>query len=151
MSEDYNQSLQEPLKQDLMAEIRRCVGLISQVEQTLDYDYFTKQAFEKHNQQMQEELAAKLSKFEFHDSLYKFEGTIRTENKKTKEVVDSAKKYMESVSEKLDKIGMDMQSFESKLTDKVGKDEVMSVWQNFERYAQFDDLKELYGKTVPVI
>lgn len=44
-----------------------------------------------------------------------------------------------------------MKTYDGKLRSKCGVEEAKQIWNNFGRYALYEDLKELYQKTVPEI
>jgi hypothetical protein len=58
---------------------------------------------------------------------------------------------MQAAEEELQKVRDDFKAYDERLLNKAEVEETERLWQNFERYALYEDLKDLYGKTMPEI
>ncbi len=58
---------------------------------------------------------------------------------------------MQAAEEELQKVRDDFKAYDERLLNKAEVEETERLWQNFERYALDEDLKDLYGKTMPEI
>lgn len=58
---------------------------------------------------------------------------------------------MTSAEEEFDKVRADFRAYDKRLLLKVDKEEGQRIWDNFQQYAYYDDLKDLYAKTMPEI
>lgn len=88
---------------------------------------------------------------DFNEALQQFDEGLKDENKKTYEYIQSVKKYMAAASEELEQVRDEFKAYDQKLLDKIDYMESEKIWSNFNNYARYDDLKDLYSKTVPEI
>ena len=58
---------------------------------------------------------------------------------------------MSAANEEMERVRDEFRAFERKLMGKVDVEEVRRIWDNFANYALYDDLKDLYAKTMPEI
>ena len=58
---------------------------------------------------------------------------------------------MASAEKELEKVREEFIAFDKRLFHKVDVEEANRIWDNFQKYAMYDDLKDLYTKTIPEI
>ena len=88
---------------------------------------------------------------DFNEALQQYDEGIKEENKKTYDYVQSVKKYMTNAEKEFADVKEDLKTYDGKLKSKCSIEEAKNIWNNFGRYSLYDDLKELYKKTVPEI
>ena len=64
---------------------------------------------------------------------------------------DDVMKQIEKNKKNIQMLTVDVHYVEGKLVDKFDRMEGEDIWSNFNRYARFDDFKELYNKCIPEI
>lgn len=53
------------------------------------------------------------------------------------------------MTKEIEKIREDFQAYDDRLAGKTSVEETQQVWDNFNRFAFYEDLKDLYNRTLP--
>ena len=84
-------------------------------------------------------------KFEYYD-----EETDK-ERQKNNKSMSAVREIVDRLRRKVDENSHAMLSFQAEIDSKMSSKEGQKVWANFRKYAQYEELKELYRKTMPAI
>lgn len=151
MSDEFIASNNAPLKAELMAELRKAVEMIVNVELQAQLNYATKGDMMLKVHDLEDKINMRVTAADFNEALSQFDDSLKEENQKTYSYVQTVRKYMAAAEDELQKVRDDFKAYDERLLNKAEVEETERLWQNFERYALYEDLKDLYSKTVPEI
>ena len=151
MTTDYVISSQANLKKDLMEQIKKAVEMIVKLDVQTITQYVSKAELTEKIFNLNQKIDERLTVKDFNGALKNYDDQIKEENKKTYEYVQSVKKYMNNAEKEFADVKEDLKTYDGKLSQKCSIQEAKNIWNNFGRYSLYEDLKELYQKTVPEI
>ena len=151
MTTDYVMSSQANLKKDLMEQIKKAVEMVVKLDVQTITQYVSKAELNEKIFHVNQKIDERLTVKDFNEALQQYDEGIKEENKKTYDYVQSVKKYMTNAEKEFADVKEDLKTYDGKLKSKCSIEEAKNIWNNFGRYSLYDDLKELYKKTVPEI
>ena len=98
-----------------------------------------------------EELALKLEKKAFERRCRGIEEEADAEKKRTNKDLGTIREVCDRMRRKTDENVHALIEVKSEQDQKMSAKESQKLWANFRKYAQYDELKELYRKTMPAI
>ena len=98
-----------------------------------------------------EELALKLEKKAFERRCRGIEEEADAEKKRTNKDLGTIREVCDRMRRKTDENVHALIEVKSEQDQKMSAKEGQKLWANFRKYAQYDELKELYRKTMPAI
>lgn len=107
--------------------------------------------FRKVEQELWEELALKQEKTVFDRKIEHFENEAEIEKKSVNKQLSSIREVTDRMRRKVEETSHAMIEVKSETDTKLSAKEGQKLWANFRKYAQYEELKELYRKTMPAI
>ena len=107
--------------------------------------------FRKVETEIWEELALKEEKATFERKIEHFENEAEIEKKSVNKQLSSIREVTDRMRRKTEENIHAMIEVKSETDSKLSAKEGQKIWANFRKYAQYDELKELYRKTMPAI
>ena len=149
VSEDFMLNTTANMKESLKADIKKAVEMIVNVDLQMQMNYINRDDFNEKMTELDDKLVNKMGITEFNDALQQFDEDLKEENKETYEYIQSVKKHFAVVTKEIDKIREDFRAYDDRLAAKTSTEETPQSWDNFNRFAFYDDLKDLYNRTLP--
>ena len=149
VSEDFMLNTTANMKESLKADIKKAVEMIVNVDLQMQMNYINRDDFNEKMTELDDKLVNKMGITEFNDALQQFDEDLKEENKETYEYIQSVKKHFAVVTKEIDKIREDFRAYDDRLAAKTSTEETQQIWDNFNRFAFYDDLKDLYNRTLP--
>ena len=149
VSEDFMLNTTANMKESLKADIKKAVEMIVNVDLQMQMNYINRDDFNEKMTELDDKLVNKMGITEFNDALQQFDEDLKEENKETYEYIQSVKKHFAVVTKEIDKIREDFRAYDDHLAAKTSTEETQQIWDNFNRFAFYDDLKDLYNRTLP--
>ena len=151
MSDEFFTTNNAPLKFEIMTELKKTVALVVNLDLEVVKGYVSKQDMAQKLKLIEEKLQLRVTAAEFNEALTQYDETVKEDNKKTYDYIQSVKKYMSSAEKEFAQVKEDFKAYDTKLNAKAAIEELKLVWNNFGKYSLYEDLKDLYSKTVPEI
>ena len=149
VSEDFMLNTTANMKDNLAADIKKAVEMIVNVDLQMQMNYVSRDDFSEKMTEIDDKLVNKMGILEFNEALQQFDEDLKEENKETYEYIQSVKKHFAVVTKEIDQIRADFRAYDDRLADKTSVEETQQIWNNFNRFALYDDLKDLYNRTLP--
>ena len=110
-----------------------------------------KERFEKQERELWEELSLKMEKKVFERKFTHFELESDNKDKLVKKELLSLREVLDQMRKKTQDVNVQIRELTSELETKMTNKEGLKLWANFRKYAQYDELRDLYRKTLPAI
>lgn len=149
VSEDFMLNTTTHLKESLAADIKKAVEMIVNVDLQMQMNYLSRDDFGEKMTEIDDKLVNKMGITEFNEALQQFDEDLKEENKETYEYIQSVKKHFGVVTKEIEQIRADFRAYDDRLADKTSVEETQQIWDNFNKFAFYDDLKDLYSRTLP--
>ena len=107
--------------------------------------------FKKVERDIWEELSLKLEKKTFERKFDHFEQEQLNAEKQTKKEIASLREVIDRMRRKSEETTLSINELRQESDSKLSAKEGQKLWANFRKYAQYDELRELYRKTMPAI
>ena len=107
--------------------------------------------FKKVEKEIWEELSLKLEKKTFERKFDHFEQEQLNQEKQTKKEIASLREVIDRMRRKSEETTLAINELRQESDSKLSAKEGQKLWANFRKYAQYDELRELYRKTMPAI
>jgi len=107
--------------------------------------------FKKVETEIWEELASKMEKKIFDRKFDHFEQEQEKQVKQTKKELASIRESCDRMRRKTDENNHALVEIRVETEGKLSAKEGQKLWANFRKYAQYDELKDLYKRTMPAI
>jgi len=107
--------------------------------------------FKKTEAEIWEELATKMEKKIFDRKIEAFEVEADTEKKRVTKELQAIREVCDRMRRKTEETTFMLTEIRSETDDKMASKEGQKLWANFRKYAMYDELKDLYRKTMPAI
>lgn len=137
------------LKETLSSDIKKAVKMVVDVDLQMQMNYINRDDFQEKMQEVDDKLVNKMGIPEFNEALQQFDEDLKEENKETYEYIQSVKKHFAVVTKEIEKIREDFRAYDERLIGKTSVEETQQIWDNFNKFAFYDDLKDLYNRTLP--
>lgn len=113
----------------------------------IDYDLYTEQLVKD----MDEKLADKLGQTALNAELDNYDADVQSRIDAVQKSIDGNKKQVKKLQVDFMEVVEVTNNQTELLKAKVDFEEIEKLWKNFEKYSMYEDLKDLYMKTVPEI
>ena len=150
-TEEFTMQSLQAVKEFMMKELKKAIEMIIQMEVNTQLEYLSIADFNKKYLEIEEKLSAKLSISDFNEALEKYDTDVKDENKETYDYIKTVKQHFALMTEEIERIREVFANYDGRLKDKANVSEVQQVWQNFSKYAVYQDFKDLYTRTVPEV
>lgn len=107
--------------------------------------------FKRVEQEIWEELATKMEKKSIERKFDHIEQSSDQEKKRTNKEMSAIREVFDRMRRKVDEANHSIIEIRGETDDKMSAKEGQKLWANFRKYAQYDELKDLYRKTMPAI
>jgi hypothetical protein len=107
--------------------------------------------FKRTEAEIWEELATKIETKIFDRKIEAFEVEGATEKKRVNKEMQAIREVSDRMRRKQEEASYSLIEIRGEVDDKMVAKEGQKLWANFRKYAMYDELKELYRKTMPAI
>ena len=80
-----------------------------------------------------------------------FETEVEARDKLVKKEISSLREVLDAMRKKTQDVNVQIRELHSEVETKLSSKEGQKIWANFRKYSQYEELKELYKKTLPAI
>ncbi|CDW86627.1 UNKNOWN [Stylonychia lemnae] len=138
-----------------MLDYRNMIQNIDRLQNYFEQTYISKEEYEDRKQILNKELdlklQARLSVIDFNDSMQIFEENLDERLTQISAAQELHKKQFQKINKDFINMQQDIKYVDDQLNLKIDLDEGKRIWKNFTKYCLYEDLKDLYNKTVPEI